>query len=175
MIRNAAQLAARTPGAAAAAAKPVNPEDACTVCNQGRLLFEPPCLYCTQCGQRIKRGQTYHATPPEVELKAFWCHGCFSEHKGDRIPYDGVQDGYLVKSWMVKTKNEQNIEEAWVQCDSCNAWVHQICGLFNRGRNDQNTHYLCPACLIVVGVGDAWGGGGGRGAGKGGGRGGERV
>ena len=38
-------------------------------------------------------------------------------------------------------------EEGWVQCDQCERWVHQICGLFNKGRNSQTTHYMCPICL----------------------------
>ena len=34
-----------------------------------------------------------------------------------------------------------------MQCDQCERWVHQICGLFNKGRNTQTTHYMCPMCL----------------------------
>lgn len=34
-----------------------------------------------------------------------------------------------------------------MQCDQCEGWVHQICGLFNKGRNDQNRGFLCPFCL----------------------------
>lgn len=29
----------------------------------------------------------------------------------------------------------------------CAALLLQICGLFNKGRNNQETHYLCPTCL----------------------------
>ena len=37
------------------------------------------------------------------------------------------------------------MEEGWVQCDSCEGWVHQICGLFNKGRNDEDMPYqVCP-------------------------------
>jgi hypothetical protein len=39
------------------------------------------------------------------------------------------------------------VEEGWVQCDQCEGWVHQICGLFNKGRNDQTRGFLCPFCL----------------------------
>lgn len=73
------------------AGPPVDPNDACNICGQTKLTFEPPCLYCTQCGQRIKRGQTFHCTPPDQEVKAAWCHGCFSEHKGDRVPFEVSQ------------------------------------------------------------------------------------
>lgn len=63
------------------------------VCGLTKLTFEPPCIYCVTCGQRIKRGQTYHCTPmePGSEFRGFWCHGCLQEHKGDRIPWEGAQ------------------------------------------------------------------------------------
>jgi E1A/CREB-binding protein len=46
-----------------------------------------------------------------------------------------------------KRKNDEEIEEGWVQCDHCEGWVHQICGMFNKGRNNHDVHYLCPDCL----------------------------
>lgn len=54
------------------------------------------------------------------------------------------------KADLQKKKNDDEIEEGWVQCDACESWVHQICGLFNKGKNDQNVHYLCPKCLMLV-------------------------
>ena len=39
------------------------------------------------------------------------------------------------------------MEEGWVQCDDCQGWVHQICGLFNKGNNKENADFHCPACL----------------------------
>lgn len=47
-----------------------------------------------------------------------------------------------------KRKNDEEIEEGWVQCDACEGWVHQICGMFNKGRNNNDVHYLCPECLV---------------------------
>lgn len=35
-----------------------------------------------------------------------------------------------------------------MQCDHCERWVHQICGLFNKGRNDDDMPYICPMCLL---------------------------
>jgi len=56
------------------------------------------------------------------------------EHKGDKVPFDGSQSGYVRKAEIAKKKNDEEIEEYWVQCDCCEGWVHQICGLFNKGR-----------------------------------------
>lgn len=53
----------------------------------------------------------------------------------------------LAKNQLVKKKNEDEIEEYWVACDQCEGWVHQICGLFNKGRNKNEVPYLCPCCL----------------------------
>lgn len=72
------------------------------------------------------------------------------EHKGDRVPFEGSQTGYVRKGEIAKRKNDEEIEEYWVQCDCCEGWVHQICGLFNKGRNDAHTTYLCPDCLHRV-------------------------
>ena len=60
------------------------------------------------------------------------------------------QSGFVRKSEIVKRKNDEEIEEYWVQCDCCEGWVHQICGLFNKGRNNANSTYLCPDCLRRV-------------------------
>ena len=35
-------------------------ENMCKACGDKRLTFEPPSLYCTCCGQRIKRNQVHH-------------------------------------------------------------------------------------------------------------------
>ena len=61
-----------------------------------------------------------------------------------------AQTGFVRKAEILKRKNDEEIEEYWVQCDCCEAWVHQICGLFNKGRNNANTTYLCPDCLQRV-------------------------
>jgi hypothetical protein len=39
----------------------------CLACNQNRLTFEPPSLYCTCCGQRIKRNQVRVTGVPGIQ------------------------------------------------------------------------------------------------------------
>uniref|UniRef100_A0A7S0VK33 histone acetyltransferase n=2 Tax=Polytomella parva TaxID=51329 RepID=A0A7S0VK33_9CHLO len=76
----------------------------------------------------------------------YWCHPCYQEIKTDRITLtDGSQ---IRKTDLIKRKNDDVVEEGWVQCDACNAWVHMICGLFNKGRNARGVAYLCPECLL---------------------------
>ena len=60
------------------------------------------------------------------------------------------QAGHVFKKDLQKKKNDDEVEEGWVQCDCCDNWVHMICGLFNKGKNDQTVHYLCPTCLMDV-------------------------
>ena len=45
------------------------------VCGVSRLVFEPPVIYCTGCGIKIKRGQVYYTTPStnQSEIKGSWC------------------------------------------------------------------------------------------------------
>lgn len=83
-----------------------------------------------------------------LTTQVFFCHTCFSDSKlGDTI---SLADGRSYrKSGLEKKKNEDEVDESWVQCDHCEGWVHQICGMFNKGRNTTDTHYLCPNCLLA--------------------------
>ena len=88
--------------------------------------------------------QTYYSTPPLKELKGNWCHNCYMDEKRDAMELDGQR---IKKVDIMKRKNDGEQEEAWVECDQCSRWVHQICGLFNKGRNNADVCYLCPDCL----------------------------
>ncbi|KAF5831026.1 histone acetylation protein-domain-containing protein [Dunaliella salina] len=105
---------------------PASPADACKVCGCVKLLYEPNALYCSMCGLKIKRGQTYYTTPPDqgTEVRGNWCHPCYMEVKQERIPTSFGGDAR--KSDLIKKKNDEEIEEPWVQCDCCEMWVHQV-------------------------------------------------
>ncbi|KAL4513564.1 hypothetical protein Ndes2526B_g07614 [Nannochloris sp. 'desiccata'] len=120
-------------------------ESCCKVCHRNKMTFEPPTLYCDACGQRIKRNQTYYAAPKHSEIRGMYCHPCLTGTPGD---YMQLQSFSMRKVDMEKKRNDDEQEEAWVQCDNCEGWVHQICGLFNKGRNNEERGFLCPPCLL---------------------------
>lgn len=120
-------------------------ESCCKVCHRNKMTFEPPTLYCDSCGQRIKRNQTYHATPKQSEIRGLYCNQCMASTQSE---YLQPQSFSMRKADMEKKRNDDEQEEAWVQCDNCEGWVHQICGLFNKGRNNEERGFLCPPCLL---------------------------
>eukprot|EP00890_Picochlorum_soloecismus_P005455 jgi/Picsp_1/5910/NSC_03267-R1_histone acetyltransferase len=117
----------------------------CNVCHQNILLFEAPSLYCYKCTAKIKRNQIYYSAPRRRGISATWCHSCISSES--TIHYSESLN--FRKQEMERKKNNAISEEAWAQCDNCDSWVHQICGLFNKGRNVDSRGFLCPACLLT--------------------------
>jgi len=96
----------------------------------------------------------YTSTSASDSVKGNWC---FSEEKRDRLECDNTR---VRKVDYTRHTSLPEQEEAWVECDHCKRWVHQICGLFNSGRNNANVTYMCPDCLCVTKVS------GGRGLGQ---------
>jgi E1A/CREB-binding protein len=121
--------------------------DACSLCGCEKLLFEPPIFYCNgmNCpSKRIRRNSYYYVGGNN---QYHWCHQCFGELKDNQTIDMG--DLTLKKNILVKKKNDEVHEESWVQCDKCERWIHQICGLFNTRQNkDQRSEYTCPRCTI---------------------------
>ncbi|WZZ83252.1 hypothetical protein YC2023_103824 [Brassica napus] len=120
--------------------------NSCQLCAVERLTFEPPPLYCTPCGARIKRNAMYY-TVGAGETRHYFCIPCFNESRGDTILAEGTS---IPKAKLEKKRNDEETEEAWVQCDKCEAWQHQICALFNGRRNDGGqAEYTCTRCYIT--------------------------
>lgn len=122
-------------------------ERACTLCGCEKLLFEPPVYFCNgmNCqSQRIRRNSHFYIGGNN---QYYWCSTCYNE-LDEKIPIELI-DMTIVKGDLIKKKNDEVHEESWVQCDSCERWVHQICGLFNSRQNkEHHSEYYCPRCLL---------------------------
>ena len=79
--------------------------------------------------------------------KYHWCHQCYGDLKENQELQ--MPDATFRKQDLLKKKNDEVREESWVHCDRCNRWIHQICGLFNTRKNqDQGSEYVCPRCTM---------------------------
>ena len=120
--------------------------DVCSLCDSQRRLFEPTVLYWNgECGmQKIRRNTHYYTDRTKSN---HWCTNCFLLLKDDDpiVLDDGSE---IRKKDLQKLKNDATPEEAWVQCDKCDSWVHQICALFNGRKNKSKAPYLCPKCHL---------------------------
>lgn len=120
-------------------------ENSCQLCKVEKLTFEPPPIYCSPCGARIKRNAPYY-TVGTGDTRHFFCIPCYNESRGDTIEVEGQN---FLKARFEKKRNDEETEEWWVQCDICECWQHQICALFNGRRNDGGqAEYTCPYCYI---------------------------
>ena len=119
---------------------------ACGLCACEKLNFEPPVFFCfgANCPTtRIRRNTHFYSTQ---DKQYTWCNQCFGELKGDTIDCGTIK---IKKSELTKRKNDEVHEESWVQCDDCERWIHQICGLYNTRQDKENkSAYSCPLCLM---------------------------
>lgn len=120
---------------------------ACTLCGCEKLLFEPPVYFCNgmNCqSKRIRRNSHFYIGGNN---QYFWCNQCYNEID-DGVPIE-FADLSVMKNDLKKKKNDEVHEESWVQCDDCQCWIHQICGLFNSRQNkEHHSKYFCPKCLL---------------------------
>ena len=122
-------------------------EDACLICGEPNLKFEPPVYYCNgTCAQRIRRNAVFFSNNTNTY---HWCNPCFNNLKeGEvvRLPDCTVSKTELSRN---KKKHTEESDEGWVQCDGgCSRWVHQVCSLFNARRNiSDEVSYVCPLCI----------------------------
>jgi len=119
---------------------------ACGLCGCEKLNFEPPVFFCNGLNcptKRIRRNTHFHIT---ADKQYAWCNQCFGELKGDTIDCGTTK---VKKADLTKRKNDEVHEESWVQCDDCERWIHQICGLYNTREDKENSSsYSCPLCLL---------------------------
>ena len=84
-------------------------ENSCQLCAVEKLTFEPPPIYCTTCGARIKRNAMYY-TMGAGDARHYFCIPCYNEARGDTIIVDGTA---IPKPRLEKKKNDEETEE-WV-------------------------------------------------------------
>ena len=120
---------------------------ACVLCGCEKRLFEPPVFFCNgmNCAsKRIRRNSHFYIGGNN---QYFWCNQCYNE-LDEKAPIELI-DLTVAKSDLKKEKNDEIVEESWVQCDICERWIHQICGLFNTRQNkEHHSEYCCPLCLL---------------------------
>lgn len=135
----------------------------CPLCEGGKFFFEPPVYYCNGrcqvCALSRRRARTRRRADwwprtqsrirrsshffTESENKYHWCTACHAE-----LPDEvDMGDVVLLKSQLLKKKNDELMEEPWVQCDRCARWLHQICALFNT-RVSERGGFVCPNCVL---------------------------
>merc|ERR1712238_29633 len=121
-------------------------ERACVICGCEKRLFESPVFFCNgiNCAsKRIRRNSHFYIGGNN---KYFWCNQCYGE-LDEKSPIELID--LTVKKSELKKKNDEIVEESWVQCDICERWIHQICGLFNTRQNkEHHSEYCCPLCLL---------------------------
>jgi E1A/CREB-binding protein len=119
-------------------------ENSCKLCGGEMFQFEPPVYYCNgTCGTRIRRNSYYHVTP---DNKGHYCMQCY----GKLDETIQVGENVIRKDNVHNKKNDDNTEESWVQCETCDGWMHQICAVFNSRQNDNDDaeiKYTCAVCL----------------------------
>lgn len=122
-------------------------KDACLICGELSLKYEPPVYYCSgTCGQRIRRNAVFYANNSN---SYHWCSPCFNALKESdviKLPDCSISKAELASN---KKKHTEESEEGWVECEGgCRRWVHQVCSLFNNRRNvSDDISYVCPLCL----------------------------
>ena len=84
-------------------------ENSCQLCAVEKLTFEPPPIYCSPCGARIKRNAMYY-TMGAGDTRHYFCIPCHNEARGDSIVVDGSA---IPKARLEKKKNDEETEE-WV-------------------------------------------------------------
>ncbi|KAI9075920.1 hypothetical protein K1719_042121 [Acacia pycnantha] len=117
----------------------------CQICGEGRLTLNLPPIWCWNCVVPIRRAVDYYTSGVE-EIKLNFCVQCYKRPPKDRFELGKTR---IAKPKLLKKKNDETIEESWVQCDLCEAQHHQICALLNGGINDgQQAGYNCARCYI---------------------------
>ncbi|KAL8471923.1 hypothetical protein ACS0TY_029236 [Phlomoides rotata] len=121
-------------------------ENTCQLCVEEGLTFAAPAISCASCGARILHNSTYYWSEDGMGARYCFCTKCF---KGSRRGIISFNEHSVLKATLNKDKNTEDSSEAWVQCDKCEQWQHQICALYNSEQDIKGTvKYTCPFCRL---------------------------
>eukprot|EP00750_Incisomonas_marina_P014862 INCI17911.2.p1 GENE.INCI17911.2~~INCI17911.2.p1 ORF type:complete len:1445 (-),score=206.00 INCI17911.2:235-4284(-) len=96
----------------------MEPHNHCALCGGGKVFFEPLVLWCAECGNKIKRDHNFYVAPMAQNKQT--CEPCYRRLHNKEL-----------KATMQKRVHDHTPDEQWIQCDCCNRWCHDICGLVN--------------------------------------------
>ncbi|KZV26645.1 hypothetical protein F511_34900 [Dorcoceras hygrometricum] len=121
-------------------------ENTCRLCEMDEIKLAAPIMFCASCEARIKCNLSYYWTEDETGIRQCFCTRCFKgSHRN--IPFKGLS---ISKEKLRKAKNTQEDDEAWVKCDMCECWQHQICALYNSKQDlEGEVRYICPFCRLA--------------------------
>ncbi|KAK1438956.1 hypothetical protein QVD17_04769 [Tagetes erecta] len=124
-------------------------ENTCQLCLMDKLLLTPATIYCSSCDMLIKRNVGYYRSNDEdTSTQHRVCMPCFKGCRGATISSRG--GGLVSKASLHKTKNDDEKQDSWVECDRCKYWQHRICGLYNNETDSEGkAEYVCPKCCLI--------------------------
>ena len=94
--------------------------------------------------QKIQRNAYYYTDRTKSN---HWSVACYERLRNDESVV--LDDGSSIrKTDLQKVKNDALPEEAWIQCDHCGSWMHQICALFNGRKSKATRSFSCPKCQL---------------------------
>ncbi|XP_059670552.1 histone acetyltransferase HAC1-like isoform X2 [Cornus florida] len=112
-------------------------QGSCQLCAMGKLLFAPAPKCCSTCGAR--------QNPVCFVFMGWmkWVHNiAFVPHAlGGLVVVASHSKGFPFP--------KQICTRLWVQCNKCEQWQPQICGLYNKKQDlEGKTEYMCPKCRL---------------------------
>lgn len=124
---------------------PVDNNSPCKICGLNRRQLEPPALYCASMSceaPRIRRNATYYTFGSNQNC---WCETCYGE-LNPKKPITLDDGNEIMKSRLLRSKNDSLPEECWIECDDCHCRIHEICALYNGRTTKPDSVFRCSDC-----------------------------
>jgi len=140
----------------------------CPLCHQKCLTLEPSLLICNGSGCRgakIRRGANFYAADDGTRQ---WCHRCYvglpavipdePDASGGASGGGGGAGGSgavvhgrhtTYKRDLLKRRNDEEVEERWVDCTRCQRGMHEVCAMHDAIISYGND-FVCPLCTGCI-------------------------